>query len=809
MSLQQFNYSTLFLSLMMISSYSLASSQEDVITLGDVNVIGKKTQAKVKIRNEEIKNKTPKQIISAQALENTGATRLDEALNKLSPSFHFPQGGYVNNGVKAISLNGLSTDQAILLINGVPRHATSVVNTSGAFKGAQPSDLSSLPVSAIERVEIINSTEALKYGIDTGAGAINIILKNQDNSGSVSLKTGVYSEQSNRDNYSANAWAGFSIAEEGSLTISLDAYKEQHPESGVADPRQWYFDNDPREAAAQKDKVKWGYLPDRETFNALINAQIPINDHLKLYGNIGAGESENIAAQNFITPRDDGNVRELYPDGFQPHQTYSKKDFATTVGAEFNNDSQIIDFNVSYGRNSQSSVVDPSVNATLGNESPKSFYLGKRVNEDFLTNLSYNQILTQNIFDLVLLNAGVNYKNTQYVASRGDYGSYAAVDGAVILDGPNAGRTPTPGSRGNAGIAPQDEADLSRDALSLYLGTDINVNERLDVNLISRFTDYSDVDSALTGGVSAKFKITPQVNLRGSVSHAYRAPGLAQIGYSQTGIQAGTGTQFIQIRGLPVNSPAAVALGAEQLKGEKINNYSLGVTLNPIEQASITFDLYQIDIKDRISLTDNLSGTYVRQLLTDAGYSEISSANFYNNGLDTKTTGVQITSKFSPNIGQYGDLDLNLAYSYNDTEVKNVKDNPEILKGTGVVLYGRQAIGNLEKANPKDKLIFGANYKKEKFSSSFNLTRYGSFVDTDAVNPAYDQKYDAQWVFDLDLGYQVLPSLKFNVGAQNLFNSFPEKQISQRRTLGQTEYSPLSPAGYDGRYGYLQLTYNF
>jgi iron complex outermembrane receptor protein len=72
-----------------------------------------------------------------------------------------------------------------------------------------------------------------------------------------------------------------------------------------------------------------------------------------------------------------------------------------------------------------------------------------------------------------------------------------------------------------------------------------------------------------------------------------------------------TSTNFIggvpvDISTLAVNSPVARALGSRDLRPEKSVNISLGATANPFRGFTLTADLYQIDIDDRIVLTENL-----------------------------------------------------------------------------------------------------------------------------------------------------------------------------------------------------------
>ena len=76
------------------------------------------------------------------------------------------------------SLRGLGPDQVLVLVNGKRRHTTALVNINGTFgRGTVGTDMNSIPVAAIDRIEVLRDGAAAQYGSDAIAGVINIILK--------------------------------------------------------------------------------------------------------------------------------------------------------------------------------------------------------------------------------------------------------------------------------------------------------------------------------------------------------------------------------------------------------------------------------------------------------------------------------------------------------------------------------------------------------------------------------------------------------------------------------------------------------
>lgn len=750
----------------------------------------------------------PVDVVPIDAIQKSGAVRLSEVLQKLAPSFNSPQGGFVNNGVKAATLRGLSADQVLVLVNGKRWHTIAALSANNS----QPVDLNTIPVSAIDHIEVLRDGASAQYGSDAVAGVINVVLKGADSGGNLSTQYGVYEADKGKYGASVSGWKGFSLADDGFLTLAFDRYRERHPYSGPADPRRWYFAGDPREQTAEKDKVQWGQPPDRDTYNVLANAELGINDAVRAYGSAAFTDSKNVTRQNFIPPNDKGNVRSLFPDGYQPVATYWNKDFSVVGGSKFH-DETLGDFDLAatYGWNKLGQGVSPSVNPTFGSNSPTSFdHLYAKRNSLLSITLDYVKQVPVSWTEKPLnISAGLAYRKDHYKTGAGSYETWAN-GGVLIPDGPDAGQVPLIGSRGSTGLYPQDEVDLKRNVKGIYLSLEQEVVDKLQLGLTGRYDEYSDVGSTTNGKFSARYALTEDFAVRASVSSGFRAPALAQSGYAYTGLSTQTGTlNFTSTRGLPVESAEARALGAKPLKPEKSQDYSLGFVYTPVHNASLTVDAYQITIDDRIVLTDALGGSLVRSILTNAGFPDIQFAQFFINGVDTRTRGIDVVGTYSFELSGNSKLDLNAAYSRAKTDITDIAANPGQLQGSGIALVGRQTKAIIEDYAPKDKFVVGANYTLNDWDATVNVVRYGEFSIAHPTNPAFDQTYGKQWVTDAEVGYRLTPALRFGLGARNLFDTHPDKQIPAQRTLGQTYYSAASPAGYDGAFYYVNLSYDF
>ncbi|HEX5577715.1 MAG TPA: TonB-dependent receptor, partial [Gemmatimonadaceae bacterium] len=122
----------------------------------------------------------PIDVLSVADIQATGRSETMQVIQMLAPSINFPRPS-VNDGtdhIRPATLRGLGPDQTLVLVNGKRRHTTALVHVNQSVgRGSTSVDLNAIPVSAIERIEILRDGAAAQYGSDAIAGVINIILK--------------------------------------------------------------------------------------------------------------------------------------------------------------------------------------------------------------------------------------------------------------------------------------------------------------------------------------------------------------------------------------------------------------------------------------------------------------------------------------------------------------------------------------------------------------------------------------------------------------------------------------------------------
>ncbi len=753
---------------------------------------------------------SPIDVITPAALEATGTTELATALSRALPSLNFPRPAITDgtDAVRPAQLRGLAPDQVLVLVNGKRRHTTALINLNGSQgRGSSPVDLNAIPMSAIQRVEVLRDGASAQYGSDAIAGVINIVLKGSDQGGSISANAGQYSAGDGRSAQLAGD-VGIKLGESGSLHLAAEARNQDQTDR--ARPYVLAPGVTVRPATAPPPGVvvqRYGD-PEIEQFAVSANAELTVNDALTFYGFANASRRDALSNGFFRTALDTRNIPAIYPDGFLPQIRNIAEDRAAVIGLR---GLTVLDWDVdlsyNYGNNDLSFGVENSLNRSIGPTSQRNFHAGALEISQHLLNLDVSRG-----FDVSWLSSplnvawGLEWRGEDFQQSAGELASY--VNGGALLPG----GVPAPsGSQVFPGFRPDDAGDFNRESYAAYLDLEANVTDKFNLGLAVRAEEYSDFGSTTSGKVSARYDFSDKVALRGTVSTGFRAPSLQQQFFRSTATNFIGGVPF-DIRTFRVNDAAAVALGAEPLKAEESKNLSLGLVLQPIDNLYVTVDAYRIDIDDRIMLSENLTSAAVRAYLNANVDPALGGGRYFTNAIDTSTKGVDIIGTYRWGIGN-GTLDLTAGYNYNKTTVERIAPNPTALTAIDptAVRIGRVEVGRLTVGAPRDKFQLGGLYKLGSWSFGANATRYGEFSVLFGNNPAdtsRDQTFDPQWTLDLSGSY-AYGNWDFSLGADNVLNDYPDEVLFANSTNGQLPYSASSPNGFNGAYMYARIGYKW
>ncbi|CAA9307615.1 MAG: TonB-dependent receptor [uncultured Cytophagales bacterium] len=813
---------------------------ENVQSLTDVVVVGSRS---TQIRSS-VETVAPVDIISSRELQATGQIEPTQMINLVAPSFNSARQTVADgtDHIDPATLRGLGPDQVLVLLNGKRRHNQALINVNGTVgRGSVGTDLNTIPTAAIERIEVLREGASSQYGSDAISGVVNVVLK-KDTGTTANLHLGQFYE-GDGGNAQLGLYHGIKLGDRGVLGVAADIRLRQGTNRAGTYTGPVYTNwNVNRNTAAGETEEAW--LTRRQTLyerdRALIaengfsledNMQIGnsavnnfggmINGNYKLAPNVEAyfsgvlNHRKGQAAGFYRYPSQTSQViADLYPNGFLPeiHSTIWDRSATVGIGGEFGGGWRWDLSNV-FGGNSFRYDVENSNNASQfadGAGAQTEFYAGtikfNQNTSDFGVSKDFGAQLGLKSFNVA---SGLSFRLDNYQIQPGEEASYRNYD-------PASGRAG--GAQVFPGFQPDNEVNANRNVLGAYVDVETDLTDNLLINAAGRYENYSDFGGNLAGKLSARYKFADFFSLRGTIANGFRAPSIHQRYFSSIATVfvsvEGQGLQPRQQGTFPNNSAVAGAFGIPSLTAEKSTNYSLGVTSQPLSNLSITVDAYQIDIKDRIVLTGQFqrgtsaAGQQVTQILDAAGQQDVQAAVFFTNAVNTRTRGIDIVASSDYRLGP-GTLTLSLAGNVNETEVRGEPKGSTTLSADvfGATLFNRQEEGRLEWAQPRSKFTLGALYRGGKFGGNLRVTRFGETKSFDPNTEALDESFRAKVVTDLSLNYQVNRVLQLTVGANNLFDVYPDP-------LRVTQYPrPDSPASVDnssfGRFVYSRNVSQF
>ncbi len=811
----------------------------------EITVIGSRGKART-----DVDRPVPVDVVSTEELKATGQTDLGQQVQFTSPSFNSAKYGVngATNFADPASLRGLAPDQVLLLINGHRRHQFSALNLNvSPGLGTVVSDLNSIPTAAVGRIEVLRDGAAAQYGSDAIAGIVNLALKDSDEGGSIGLTTGLNKEG---DGFTIKASInhGLKIGDGGFLNYTLeyfgtDGTNRSDPYDGVlypATPANYavtgptpdfpYATANPRADRGvypQGSFVVGNYGANRNrTYQAFLNSEAPLSDVLKVYVFGGYSRKDIQAFGFFRAPATRANaVLSIFPDGYVPILPGRSIDFSANSGLKAELGGWDIDLGYGFGRNYLDQNALNTVNASLGSASPTSFYVGRTQFTQQVVDLSGSKDLGA-IGGIESLNVamGVQWRRDNFRVNRGDLASY--VVGPLALSGRTAG------SNGRPGYAPADENNLSRRNIAAFIDIEADISEAFLITTALRYENYSDFGGNLSGKLAARYKLSDAIAVRGSYNRGFRAPSLAQIG-NRVNTSTVQNNQILQTQQIASSDPRLKTLGISDPKAEISDNFSAGIT-GALGAFTFTVDAFQIGIKDRIAITDGiLSASFPAVATLFPGVREI---RFFTNQIDTRTRGVDVVATYKVDVGP-GALKLTLAGTHAETKVLRQRATPtQLVAGASVAnqataLLGLTAIELIEVAQPRTKILFSTNFETGGLTLGARASYFGSVkafstglsatdknVTCNAANRCV-QSFGAKTIFDLNATYAFSDALSLTLGANNLFNTYPDKWNNRRDgatgeaasySNGQTPYTRnANQFGFNGSYYYLTANVNF
>ncbi|MBD8872248.1 TonB-dependent receptor [Rhodanobacter sp. DHB23] len=765
---------------------------------------------------------TPIDVVSAQVLQQTGTTDLPTALARIIPSLNFPRPSAADTAdtQRPAQLRGLSPDQVLVLVNGKRWHPGAMLLNNGVIgRGSQPVDLNTIPVSAIDHIEVLRDGASAQYGSDAIAGVINIILKKGAQGGDVEVSGGQYSAGDGRQ-WLGSANFGIPLGnDQGWMRFTVESGNEDNTNRAGPDNRSPAWE-------ALGVNFRQGD-PWVHSNNVLVNMQYDFTPDVQFYAFGHYGNRDSISPAFFRYGLNSPSPKSplmaaYYPDGFLPLENSNSFDQSFVAGLRGTLNGWRWDVSANEGANRVSYETLDSMNFAFYHDygySPTTFDDGILTagQQSFDVDIAkdFNPSWLPNPLTVAF---GTEYRRQTYQIAPGDLASYY-----VGTSGTSGG------AQGFAGWQPANAVNAARHDVAEYIDLETNLTDKFGASLAVRHENYSDFGNTTSGSLSLRYDFTDSFALRGTAGTGFRAPSLGQEYFSQISslyYAAGNSANLppgIYNSGLvPATSQIAQLLGAQALKPEKSRNYTFGAVWNPTDTLNLSMDVYQIYIDNRIALSGAISTTSptVINYLAANGITNLdySSLDYFTNAGDTRTRGVDFVGTWVKDLGDVGTFTTTLSANYNQNVVTSVKPNPAVLNQLGVnfVRLNRQDIkGYLANSTPRSKLILGEQYAIGNWAFNGTLTRYGrytSYVSSIAsYNPAtgvVDQTFTPKWVLDLSGSYR-WQAWTFTLGVDDATDTYPDKNIRTNTNNGTLPYSTFSPFGYNGAYVYGKVRYSW
>ena len=252
-------------------------------------------------------------------------------------------------------------------------------------------------------------------------------------------------------------------------------------------------------------------------------------------------------------------------------------------------------------------------------------------------------------------------------------------------------------------------------------------------------------------------------------------------------------------------------LGIDALTEETSFNLSFGAVIQLTDALSFTADVYHIDIDDRILLSSQYGragDSAALNAVLDAA--NISRIQFFTNAVDTRNRGLDLTFSWQHAFDNGGHLKLDALANFNSVEITDRKPTPDLLAETGKRLIDLRETSWLEDGQPAQNYSFLGYYDHGRHGIALRLRRHGSVLSAEDDDSDTLQEFGARWITDLEYSNAITPHIVWTVGANNLFDTRPERSMENATFNGIFPYNRrVSPFGFNGGFYFSSLKFSF
>lgn len=818
------------------------------------------------IKRTDIEGPSPVLSISEEDIRSAGAQDVSELLKKLPVAGNgtFSTQGNdsddTGNGGSAISLRGLGADSTLVLLNGRR------ISVSAFAKEIDTAfvDINTIPLAAIERVEILKDGASATYGSDAIAGVVNIILKQDFEGFEVSAGYGDTSESGGAEQTLSAMWG--THGERSHTTVIVDYFKreetlfadrdysksaDQRPNGGsdfrssagnpgsyssatigedgsILSNGDWQPDADCPEALINGSYCRYDYapfmtsIPETERAGLLVLQDYQLSDDMKFFAELSYQHNATVVKgaaspsfSEFYMLADNPLFTSGQAENPFPGQDITMRRRLTETGGrkkkvETDNSRAVIGINGMLANWEWELAYTYSRNRS--NEYGLQGFVWTPELQDAINEGAFNPFSTtqsQEVMERITVNTTRNGKSTTKSFDgiiSGDLFDYSGGTAALAVgfEYREESLADNPDElflRGEIFGTEATQASGDRDQTSLFAELAIPVGDTFEAQFALRYEDYSDFGTNTSPKVALRWAPLDTLAFRASWGEAFRAPSLVQLGLGST-----------------QESPGLVDNTRCPLTGEEFDCtaqertviFSGNPDLKPEESTSYNIGVIW-EAMDSLSVSvdywsydqDNLITSDTQYLLDTQGTNpDVVKREPTVDGVPGQI--IEIYDQFLNLGGQKTDgIDLDAQYLLGDTGVGDFKFSYTL---TWVNSFeeirsdGSARELSGEYQHPEYRWTAAADWAMESWQAAMRVNYIGETEDD--INAGAEGTIDSMVTVDINGSY-IVDDWRFTLGINNLLDEEPPFSAATFMGYDQQTHSA------QGRYLYGKVSYRF
>ncbi|MBU1619304.1 MAG: TonB-dependent receptor [Gammaproteobacteria bacterium] len=803
-----------------------ATEQNNEANIEKIEVTGSR------LKGVDMEGANPLQIFSRDDLARKGYDSVSAFLRDLpqasSAGTFTENGGVAGNdgtpaGAAGVSLRGLGSSSTLVLVNGRRVAVDSFTNGFDSFV-----NVNAIPMSALERVEILTDGASSVYGSDAIAGVINFILRRDYEGQELTASYGDDTASSDFRKYNLTYTGGFSTAN-SNTTVVID-YFDKDALFNSDRPIDVTFKSNTRVTIDGNDyaepwcgtatsnggtRCSYDYVneraiqPDSKTIGATLNHIYRLGNDLEFFAeamlqqNTGSAYDSaaafdvRVAGNSAFVPQwaadldaEDGEINQIRIRSRFPErriQDYDSQSYRILAGLRGELGDWSWETAASYGKTDneithvQGYMGRDKVADALANGSFNPFNLGRDNSESVIAGL---REIAPRIGESDVYSVDFNFSGMVFDDISAVFGG--EFRGEEISDNP----AEVAQSGGIFALGASDAA-ADRTQYALYSEFNIPLTEKLDAIAALRYDHYSDFGGAVNPKLSLRYRATEDLILRSSWSTGFRAPSLSQLGagtsLTANYIDCGTDQPFDALCGDFGATAGELefdqeTLGNKNLDAESSEAINIGASWNLTDDLQFTIDYWHYSHEDIVDVDAN---TTLRACI--AGTAPVVDDEADLNGefgcvIDAGNDLTFLRTGFF-NVGsqETDGVDFKLNYKL---ATSNAGDFKFSVAGTRTLSYERQITadspaedllgklsGAAEIARPEFVADAGTEWRLENWNASLGAHYISSLGDGDFK---FDNETVDSWLtYNASLGYDITEDQSVLLSIRNLTDKEP------------------------------------